>query len=122
MTRVLTERQQKFLDVLFDEAEGDVVAAKMIAGYSKDTATSYIINSMKDEIADATKVYLARIAPRAASALYSGIVDPTQLGLKDKLSAAKDILDRSGFSKTEKIDVGTGNALFILPAKDKNED
>ena len=31
MSRELTERQQKFLAVLFDEAGGDVVAAKKIA-------------------------------------------------------------------------------------------
>jgi len=30
MARQLTERQQKFLDVLFDEAGGDMVAAKKL--------------------------------------------------------------------------------------------
>jgi hypothetical protein len=46
--------------------------------------------------------------------------DPTQLGIRDKIAAAKDVLDRTGFAKTEKVEVGGSNPLFILPAK--NED
>ena len=32
MTKNLTEKQQKFLNVLFDEAAGDVTLAKQLAG------------------------------------------------------------------------------------------
>ena len=34
MTKNLTEKQQKFLNVLFDEAGGDVTLAKQLAGYA----------------------------------------------------------------------------------------
>jgi len=34
MARNLTDRQKKFLDVLFEEANGDAVTAKKLAGYS----------------------------------------------------------------------------------------
>jgi hypothetical protein len=34
--------------------------------------------------------------------------------------AAKDILDRGGFVKTDKVEVSAANPLFILPPK--NED
>jgi hypothetical protein len=34
MARNLTEKQQKFLDVLFEEAKGDPVQAKKLAGYA----------------------------------------------------------------------------------------
>ena len=34
MTKVLNEKQQKFMAVLFDEAGGDVTLAKKLAGYS----------------------------------------------------------------------------------------
>ena len=37
MARQLTENQVKFLEVLFDEAGGDVVKAKKLAGYSDNT-------------------------------------------------------------------------------------
>ena len=50
MARELSERQQKFLEVLFEEAGGDVVAAKKLAGYSETTRTSAIVKGLKEEI------------------------------------------------------------------------
>ena len=41
--RELTDRQKKFLEVLFEEANGDPVKAKMIAGYSEHSSTSSIV-------------------------------------------------------------------------------
>jgi hypothetical protein len=32
--------------------------------------------------------------------------------------AAKDILDRAGFTKTDKVEVKASEPLFILPAKE----
>ena len=43
MTKNLTEKQQKFMAVLFEEANGDVVAAKKLAGYSDTTTTHDVI-------------------------------------------------------------------------------
>ena len=48
MARELTERQQKFLDVLMDEAGGDITAAKMLAGYSANTSNTEVTNSLKE--------------------------------------------------------------------------
>ena len=121
MARNLTERQQKFLDVLFDEAGGDVVRAKILAGYSENVSTTEIIKGIKEEIMERTQLYMARNAPRAAMSLVSGMVDPTELGLREKLSAAKDLLDRVGLVKTEKVQVEAGNGLMILPPKEKDE-
>ena len=42
MARQLTEMQQRFLDVLFEEAGGNVVTAKKLAGYSESSSTSDI--------------------------------------------------------------------------------
>jgi hypothetical protein len=120
MARNLTERQQKFLDVLFDEAGGDVVRAKILAGYSENVSTTEIIKGIKEEIMERTQLYMARNAPRAAMSLVSGMVDPTELGLREKLSAAKDLLDRVGLVKTEKVQVEATNGLMILPPKDKD--
>ena len=39
MTRVLTDNQTKFLEVLFDEAGGNHALAKKLAGYSDSTST-----------------------------------------------------------------------------------
>ena len=122
MTRVLTDQQQKFLDVLFEEAAGDVVAAKKLAGYHEASSTSAILKSLADEVNEATRNYLARVAPRAAVSMHGVLLDPTQLGVRDKMAAAKDILDRTGFAKTEKVEVGGTGAIFYLPPKDKSDD
>lgn len=123
MARQLNEKQQKFLEVLFDEAGGDVLIAKRLAGYSDNTTTRSVVESLKDEIADATRSHFARTAPKAVMALVGALNDPTELGIRDKMAAAKDLLDRAGLGKVEKMDVtSSSGGVFILPAKEgKNE-
>ena len=122
MARKLTERQQKFLDALFAEANGSIKDAKIIAGYSPNTNNHEIIKSMKEEILEATQTYMASNAPLAAMAMVGGLYDPTELGIRDKMTAAKDLLDRAGHIKTEKVNVESSGGLFVLPAKEgKNE-
>lgn len=122
MAKTLTEKQQKFLEVLFDEAGGDACQAKKLAGYSDTTSTSFIVESLKDEITDKTRSYFARTAPKAAMAMVGALYDPTELGIRDKMTAAKDLLDRAGLGKVERVDVTTGGGVFYLPAKEgKNE-
>lgn len=119
MARNLTEKQQKFLEVLFEEAGGDVVQAKKLAGYGEQSSTTAIVESLKDEIGDRTRSYFARTAPKAAMAMVGALYDPTELGIRDKMSAAKDLLDRAGLGKVDKIDVGSSTGgVFILPSKE----
>lgn len=117
--KVLNEQQQKFIEVLFNEAGGDPVKARRLAGYSEGYNTKTLMSLLKEEVIEATQLYIAMNAPRAAIAVVNGIADPTELGLKDKLNAAKDLLDRAGLAKTDKIQVeATGNNIMFLPAKD----
>ena len=118
MARTLTERQQRFLDVLFDDAGGDVVAAKKLAGYGDNSSTTAIVEALKDEIAEKTRTYFARTAPKAAFALMGALQDPTELGMKEKMIAAKDVLDRAGLGKDDKVDVTSGGGIFYLPPKE----
>ena len=119
MTRQLTERQQKFLSVLFDDANGDVVTAKKLAGYSNSSSTTDIMKGIKEEILEATQMYMARNAPRAAVAMTGALVDPTELGIRDKLAAAKELLDRTGLVKTEKMQVEATGGVMLMPPKEK---
>ena len=119
MSRNLTEKQQKFLEVLFDGAGGDVVQAKKLAGYGDGTSTTSIVESLKEEIGDRTRSYFARTAPKAAMAMVGALSDPTELGIRDKMSAAKDLLDRAGLGKVERVDVSSSSGgVFILPSKE----
>jgi hypothetical protein len=122
MARALTEKQQKLLAVLFDEAGGDIVAAKKIAGYSDATSSTEIINSLKEEILDATSAYMARNAPKAAMAMVGALYDPTELGIRDKMAAAKELLDRTGLVKTEKMQVEAKGGVMLMPPKQMDED
>jgi len=117
MARQLTEKQQKFLAVLFEDASGDVVAAKKLAGYSDATTTNEIVKGMKEEILEATQMYMARNAPKAAMAMTGALVDPTELGIRDKMSAAKELLDRTGLIKTEKVQVEATGGVMLMPPK-----
>lgn len=119
MPRELTEQQKLFLEVLFDEAGGDLVKAKQLANYSPTYPTSSVVKTLEEEIISATKLFLSRSGPKAAVAIVGVLSNPTEWGVKEKLSAAKDILDRVGVSKTENINISGGNGLFILPPKDE---
>ena len=122
MTRQLNERQQKFLAVLFEEANGDVVQAKKIAGYSENTPTTAIVKGLKEEILEATSMYMARNAPKAAMAMTGALYDPTELGIRDKMAAAKELLDRSGLVKTEKMQAESSGGVMLMPPKATSED
>jgi len=121
MSRNLTEKQQKFLDVLFEEARGNPATARKLAGYADTVATSSITSALQDEIADITKKFISSTATKAAYSMYEIMSSPTDLGNKEKMTAAKDILDRSGFTKTDKVEVTSSSPLYILPPKN-NED
>ena len=122
MARELNERQQKFLEVLFEDAGGDVVAAKKLAGYSENTPTTAIVKGLKEEILEATQMYMARNAPKAAMAMTGALYDPTELGIRDKMSAAKELLDRVGLVKTEKMQVEASGGVMLMPPKAPVED
>ena len=122
MARALTEKQQKLLAVLVDEAGGDINVAKRIAGYSDATSSTEIINSLKEEILDATSAYMARNAPKAAMAMVGALYDPTELGIRDKMQAAKELLDRSGLVKTEKMQVEAKGGVMLMPPKQMDDD
>jgi len=120
--RKLTEKQQKFLDVLFEEARGNLVEAKRLAGYSDNQHTAQITSALKDEILERTNMYLAQNAPRAAMAMTGALIDPTELGIKEKMMAAKEVMDRVGIVKSEKLQVESTGGVMILPPKKQEEE
>ena len=87
MARQLTGKQQAFLNVLFEEAGGNMVTAKKLAGYSESSSTVEIVKGLKEEILEATQMYMAQNAPKAAIAMTGALYDPTELGIRDKMSA-----------------------------------
>jgi hypothetical protein len=117
MTRELTEKQQTFLDVLFDEAKGSYVEARKLAGYADTVSTSSVVNALENEIAELTKKFLVSTGVQAAWAMKGVMEDPTALGNKEKMAAAKDFLDRAGHKGADKVEIKAESPIFILPPK-----
>ena len=115
--RELTTKQQTFLQVLFDEAEGDYTKAKTLAGYGTTTNASEVLRSLKDEVLELTREYLALNAPRAARAMINVLERPSELGNQHRLNAAKELLDRIGIQKTDKVEITAPSGIMLLPPK-----
>lgn len=115
--RALTEKQELFLSVLFEEAQGDPLTAKKLAGYSDNVPTSVVTAALQDEIVELTKKFIAQSSTKAAYTMFKVLGDVDMLGAKEKMAAAKDIMDRAGLVKTEKVEVTAKDPVFILPPK-----
>ncbi len=119
--RKLTEKQEKFLEALFGEAELNIAAAMRMAGYHPGGQTG-VTRSLKDEIIEGTKIYLAAHAPKAAKRLIDGLdaTKETEVNYDVRLRTAQDILDRNAISrKTEVQHTGeVVHGVVLLPPKE----
>ena len=117
MARNLTEKQEMFLEALFGDARGNTMQAIKLAGYAEGTSSASIMKTLEAEIAERTKSLIATRGPQAAYSMLDVMENTTDLGNKEKMAAAKDLLDRAGFVKTDKVEVKAESPLFILPPK-----
>jgi hypothetical protein len=119
MARDYTDKQLAFLDALFHpEVKGDPRVAMVVAGYAPNTPVGQLMDSLTDEIIERAKKYIAAHSPKAAMAMVGVINDPTALGTEKVITAAKEILDRAGVVKKEKLEIESkGGGILLLPAK-----
>ena len=122
-TKKLTRKQAALLETLLGEARGNIRAAMDIAGYSKSTKTSEVVGPLKEEITERAGLMLAINAPKAAFGIIDVLDDPSALGARNAISAAREVLDRTGRVKKEQVEVsGNAGGIFILPPKTANDD
>ena len=117
----LTDTQEKFLDALFGEAQGNPRRAGELAGYSEHSYPK-VLRNLKDEIVKRAENYLAIHSAKAATKMVNMLdEDGTTPHASIRMEAAKQILDRIGIVKKDQLDVNMNlkHGLFILPAKDK---
>lgn len=120
MVKNITDKQKLFLEVLFDKAEGDPRKAMELAGYV-GTQFHDLLESLHAEIISKAEKFIAFHAPAAAMGLTSVL-----LGTDDKpntnarMEAARQILDRAGIVKKDKMDitVDSEKGIFIFPSKE----
>ena len=104
MTKTLTHKQEDFLEALLGEARGNIRAAMDIAGYSRTTKTAEVGGPLKEEITERAGMMLAMNAPEAAFGIVDVLDDPSALGARNAISAAREILDRTGLVKKEQVE------------------
>ena len=119
------EKQERFLEFLFTPVEeggagGNPQEAKVMAGYHPTYSIRALLSTkeIREGIEKATKEFFTQTAPESALTMLDVLRNPATPGAKQKMEAAKELLDRGGFSKTEKVEVNTSGGLFILPPKD----
>ena len=116
----LTTQQKTFIDFLFGEAQGNPNKAAVLAGYA---STSYpnVVKSLKNDIVEKAEGILAMHSPKAVMGLVNALdEDGLTPASNIRMEAAKQILDRVGIVKREKVDINAqvAHGIFILPPKD----
>ena len=118
--RNLTDMQEKFLDVLFGEAQGNPREAAKIAGYSSHSYPK-VVRNLRKEITELAEHHLSTHSAKAANRLITLLdEDGTTPQASIRLAAANSILDRVGIVKKDQLDINMKalHGIFILPAKD----
>lgn len=117
---MLTDKQTKFLDLIFlPEYIDDYKSAALAAGYSPTTPINNIIDGVKEMILERVEMYLALSAPKSAKRVVDVLNDPEIKGAKAILEASGMILDRVGVVKKDRIEIEhkSASGIFIIPAK-----
>ena len=118
--RNLTDMQEKFLDVLFGEAQGNPREAAKLAGYSEHSYPK-VIRNLKREITELAENHLSTHSAKAATRLTNLMdEDGTTPHANIRLAAANSVLDRVGIVKKDQLDINMKalHGIFILPPKD----
>ena len=122
--RSYSDKQLAFLEAMAGESKGNISAAIKAAGYGAGVAARDVVPYLQDELIAIAEHILAYNAPKAAFGMVGVIDDPTALGAKNSVAAAKEILDRVGIVKKEKLEVSSedGSGIFILPPKREDKE
>ena len=120
--RNLTEKQENFLIALFSNG-GNISAALKKAEYSQHSRKD-VLASLKEEIAERTKLMLNGAAVKAADNIVNTMNIELDNGiptnrLELKYRAAGDILDRVGITKRQQMDISgeIKHGIVLLPGK-----
>ena len=118
MTKTLTPKQEDFHKALLGEARGHIRAAMDLAGYSRTTKTAEVVGPFKEKIKERAGMMLAMNASKAAFGIVDVLDDLSAIGARDAISAAREVLDRTGLVEKEQVEVTANSVgMFILPPK-----
>jgi len=115
----MTDNEALFLEYLVEETNGNVSKAAELADISKQWGYE-VAKKYKDEILNRVKDRLSVATIPASQKLIDSLeADHTNTKGELQLKAAESILDRSGATKMQSLEVNveSENGIFILPAK-----
>ena len=119
----LTDLQEAFLEALTGPARGNIREAMNMAGYSPNTRINEVVGPLRDEIIERSSLMLAMNAPKAAFGVINVLDDPSAMGARNAVAAAREIMDRTGLVKKEQVEVkGPEGGIFIMPPKQVADD
>lgn len=119
--RNYTDRQRKMLEIFADQGFTDPRGAAELAGYPRTSSYQAVYN-MKKDLVELSESILIEHAPEAARSISNLMMsDEIIPNATVKLNAAKDILDRIGLAKQDKVqhEHNVSGGIFILPAKNE---
>ncbi len=120
--RKYTEKQQAFLDAMYESKTGDVRQAMVVAGYDEKAPSTFLMQSLSNELIEIASHTLAKNAPKAANKIVD-IMDSSEPipQVNQKLQAAQTLLDRVGVVKEQKMNVehNVSGGIFVIPAKEE---
>lgn len=116
MPKEISVEHQAFVDALF-ELKGNVAAAAVKAGYA-DTYGYALVKLLREHIIEAAENTMALHAPKAVFTLVDGMSGELAIGANNQIESAKQILDRVGLVKKEKVELsGNVGGVFLFPEK-----
>ena len=91
-----------------------------LAGYSRTTKSAEVVGPLKEEITERAGLRLAMNTPKAGFGIVDVLNDPPAMGARNAISAAREVLDRTGLVKKEQLEVttNTGGMYFYLQKLD----
>lgn len=117
--RKYTAKQKKFLKIYAQQDFRNPRQAAVLAGYSEDRGYK-VAAELKEDIIEISKDLLLANAPGAAATI-TDLMESNEIlpNANIKLQAAKEVLDRVGVVKPEKVehDHKVTGGLFFLPMK-----
>lgn len=116
----LTEKQEKFLEIIFsEEFSGNLNEAKVAAGYSQATLLKDVVKGVSKHILSYADSILAVKVPKCLRNIEAVMDSPDKKGAKTKLDATLAWMDRAGLCKKERLEIEMKqpDGIIVLPAK-----
>lgn len=121
MPNKLTDKQELFLELLFDKNIKSPKEAAELAGYSGNLSQIFQSKALSEAVLEKSQSFTAMHAPKAIMSLIDLLDNPNKLGAANIVSASKELLDRGGLVKKDKLQVDTTvkTAVVMLPELDE---